>query len=115
VVVAYTLIVVGITIAFIFQNGLVFALCFLGTAMIPCIAVAGMKWGILMGDRQQKIGVPLVALALLGFAYWLSSAVSIQIGGTQLSGLVVGLIGAFIGLFGVPLSWGGTPVSSRKA
>jgi hypothetical protein len=113
VIILYTLAVFGVGIAFIFTNGIVFALCFLGTTMVPCIAVAGMKWGFLRGDKQQKVGVPLVAIALLGFAYWLSTGVSIQVMGHHLSGLALGLIGAFIGLVGVPLSWGGsTPNAS---
>jgi hypothetical protein len=106
VIVLYTLAIFGVAIAFIFINGVVFALYFLGTAMVPCIAVAGMKWGLLRGDKQQRVGVPLVAIALLVFAYWLSTGVSIQIMGHQVSGLALGLIGALIGLVGVPLSWG---------
>jgi len=74
--------------------------------MIPCIATVGMKWGILLGDRQQKVAVPLVTLLLLAFAYWLSRSVSLQVFGYRLSGLVVVMIGAFVGLVGVPLSWG---------
>ena len=105
-VVLYTLAIFGVGTAFIFTNGVVFALCFLGTAMVPCIAVAGMRWGLSRGDKQQRVGVPLVAIALLAFAYWLSTGVSIQIVGHHLSGLALGLIGAFIGFVGVPLSWG---------
>lgn len=44
-VIFYTLAVSGIGIGFIFANGLIFALCYYGAAMLPCIAVAGMKWG----------------------------------------------------------------------
>jgi hypothetical protein len=110
----YTLAVFGIGTAIIFTGGFVFALCFVGTAMIPCIAVAGMKWGLLRGDRQQRIGVPLVAIMLLIFVYWLSTGVSIQVMGYHLSGLTLALIGGFVGLVGIPLSWGGSGPSNSN-
>jgi hypothetical protein len=103
----YTAIIFPAGIVFIFTEGILFAIRFVGTAMLPCIAMAGLKWGVLMGDRQQKIGVPLVAVLLLAFSYWLSNGVSIQIFGHHLSGFVLALIGAFIGLTGIPLSWAG--------
>jgi hypothetical protein len=106
-VVLYTLAIFGMGVALIFTSGIVFVLYFVGTAMIPCVAVTGLKWGILRGDRQQRIGVPLVAVLLLAFGYWLSSDLSIFIFGHHLSGFALFLIGAFIGLVGVPLSWGG--------
>ena len=107
-IVPYQLVIFGLGIGFIFTNGIVFALYFVGTTTIPCIAVAGIKWGIFRGDRQERIGVPLVGILLLAFAYWLSTRVSILILGHHLSGLALALIGAFIGLIGVPLSWGGS-------
>jgi len=110
----FTLAVFGIGISFIFTTGLLFGICFIGAAMVPCIAIAGMKWGILRGDRQQRIGVPLVATLLLAFAYWLSTGVSVHIMGHHLSGLALALIGAFIGLVGVPVSWGGSAPSNSS-
>jgi hypothetical protein len=104
-VVFYTLAVFWMAITFIFTKDIVSALRFFGTAMIPLVAIAGLKWGVLKGDREQKIGVPLVAILLLAFAYWLSTGVSIQLFGYNLSGLELGLAGGFVGLVGVPLSW----------
>ena len=101
------MIIVPVAIVFAFKNGLGFALCFFGTAAVPCIAVAGGRWGLLAGDPQQKIGVPIVALLLLAFAYWLSSHVSVTAFGVQISGLTLLIISCIIGLLGVPLSWGG--------
>lgn len=104
----YATVVTILAIAFVFTNGIVFALCFFGTAVIPCIAVAGMRWGIVRGDNQQRIGVPVVAVLLLLFAYWLSTGVSLQLFGYRISGLAFGLISAFVGTW-VPLAWGPTP------
>ncbi len=64
-----------------------------------------------MGDSQQKIGVPLLAVCLLLFAYWISGDVFITIVSTEISGFTLGLIGAFVGLVGVPLSWAGSTPS----
>ena len=50
----YTLAIFGVGIAFIFINGVVFALCFLGTAMVPCIAVAGSEMGLIEGRQTTK-------------------------------------------------------------
>ncbi len=104
----YFLAILGIAVVFVFKNGVAFALSFLGTAIIPCVAIAGMKWGLMKGDRQQRIGVPIVALLLLAFAYWLSTGVSVQVFGHNLSGLTLGIIGSVIGLIGIPLSWADT-------
>jgi hypothetical protein len=54
--------------------------------MLPSIAVAGMKWGLVFGDNQQKVGVPFIAVLLLGFACWLSTYVSLNIGAAHVSG-----------------------------
>ena len=105
VIISYTLAVFGVAIAFIFANFLVFALAFVGTSMLPCLAVAGAKWSILKGDGQQKIVGQVFSALLLALAYWLSNGVSIQLFGYHLSGVTIGLIGALVGLVGVPLSW----------
>jgi len=94
-------------IVLIFKNGMAFALCFLGVAAIPCVAIAGAKWGLASGDTQQKFGVPLVAALLLGFSYWLSTSVSLRLFGFDINGLTIGIISAAIGLIRVPASWGG--------
>jgi hypothetical protein len=94
----YALVIFVVGVIFVFDNGIAFALRFFGTAMVPAVAIVGMKWGLVKGDAQQKVGVPLIALALLAFAYWLSTGVSVQIGGYHLNGWAVGLIGVFVGL-----------------
>jgi hypothetical protein len=101
------MVVAPVAAVFVFKIGLVFALCFLGTAWLPCIAVAGARWGLLAGDRGQKIGVPIVALMLLAFAYWLSTYVSVTAFAVHISGLTLLIISCVIGLIGVPLAWGG--------
>jgi hypothetical protein len=101
------MIVTPVAIVFAFKIGFVFALCFFGTVAIPCVAVAGARWGVLAGDKQQKIGVPIVGLLLLAFAYWLSTYVSVKVFGVRVSGLILLIISGVIGLIGVPLSWGG--------
>ena len=102
----YTLAIFCITTAFLFVNGIAFALSFFGAALLPCVAVAGAKWGILRGDRQQKIGVPVIGVMLLAFAYWLSTGISVRLFGLNLSGLSFVVIGSLIGLVGVPIAWG---------
>jgi len=94
----YFIISIILAVASFFRTGTSVALCLFGTSMISLVAAGGLKFGILWGDRAQKIGVPLVAILLLGFAYWLSSGFSVQIFGYQLSGLTWGIIGAVIGL-----------------
>jgi len=101
------IIILVIAIVLAFKNGPTFALCFFGTTAIPCVAVAGAKWGLVAGDAQQKIGVPVIALILLAFAFWLSTYVSVTAFGIEISGLVLMAIGGVIGLAGVPLAWGG--------
>jgi len=104
----YFLAVLGVATAFIFSNGILFALKFVAVAMIPCCAVGAMKWGVIAGDKQQKIGVPLVGLILLAFPYWLSSDVWLSAFGHYISGLALFGISAVIGIIGLPLAWGGT-------
>jgi len=107
-VVYYTLAVLGGTIAFLFSNGILFALTFLAVGLLPCFAVGAAKWGIFAGDKQQSIGVPIVALIPLGFAYWLSRGIALQVFGYHLSGLALLLLSAIIGL-ATPLWMGGSP------
>lgn len=110
-VIFYALAVFGVAIASIFTNGLVFALLFVGTSMLPCLAVATAKWSILKGDSQQKIVIPVISVFLLALAYWLSNGVWIQLFGYHLNGMTIGLMGALVGLLGVPLSWADPPKS----
>ena len=97
-----------IALIFAFTNGITYALAFLGTCLIPEIAVAGIRWGLIHGDKQQRIGTPLVGLVLLAFGFWLSTGVSLHIFGFTVSGIALASIGAVLG-FCVPLSWGGVP------
>lgn len=90
-----------------FRTALFFALTFLGTTTIPLIAVVGIKWAILTGDRQQKIGVPIIVLALLAFAYWLSIGVTIQAFDYNVSGLALLIISAGLGLISAPAALAG--------
>jgi len=78
-----------------FKIGVVFALCFFGTVSVPCVAVAGARWGVIAGDKQQKIGVPTVGLLLLAFAYWLSTYVSVKVFGVEISGLTLMIIRSY--------------------
>lgn len=101
-------------IGFAFSNGIVFALSFLGAAYLPCVAIAGAKWGILMGDSQQKIIVPIIGFVLLALAYWLSTNINIHLLGFTLSGFGLAIISGLIGLVGVPTSWGGSSSPKTK-
>jgi len=101
----YFLAILSLTAIFVFKNGILFALGFLGTTMIPCIATVAAKWGIIRGDARQKLFVPAFALLLLWVAYWLSKSVSLDAGGIHLSGIALLAIGAIVGLVGVPLRW----------
>lgn len=105
-VVYYTLAVFGVAFAFVFSNGILFALSFLAVALLPCWAVGAAKCGIMAGDKQQRIGVPLVALLPLAFAYWLSGGVELHAFGYPVSGLALLIVSCLLGLT-VPLRWGG--------
>jgi hypothetical protein len=74
------------------------ALCLFGTSFISLVAAGGFKFGLLWGDNQQRIGVPLVALVLFALAYWLSAGFGVQIFGYHFSGLEWGALGAAIGI-----------------
>jgi hypothetical protein len=102
--VVYVLAIFGMAVALAFKVSVAMAFYFFAASMISCVAAAGFKWGLLRGDKQQRIGVPIVAILLLGFAYWLSLGVSVAIFGLHLSGLLCCLIGAAVGLLGVPLA-----------
>ena len=106
----YSLIVFAAAIGFVFSNGILFALNFLGAAYLPLIAAAGIKWGLVAGDSQQKVGVPIVGLILLGLGYWLSRDVSLQLFGYHVSGLTLVIIGALVGFIAIPTAWGGQKV-----
>ena len=102
----YTIAVFSVAIAFMFSNGIGFALSFLGAAWIPCCAIGAIKLGIIAGDKQQKVGVPLVGLIPLAFGYWLSGKVDLHVFGHHLSGFGLFIVSCVIGLT-VPLAWGG--------
>lgn len=101
----YLLAILSLTAILVFKNGILFALGFLGTTMIPCIATMAAKWGIIRGDARQKLFVPAFALLLLWVAYWLSRSVSLDAGGIHLPGIALLAIGGIVGLVGVPLRW----------
>ncbi len=85
-----------LTLGALIDNEIHVALCLGGTSFISLIAAGGLKFGILWGDRAQKIAVPLVALLLFAFAYWLSPGFYVQLWGHRLSGLTWGLIGVLV-------------------
>jgi hypothetical protein len=87
-----------LTVTSIIHVGIISALCLFGTSMISFTAAGGLKFGILWGDKAQKIGVPLLAVLFLAFAYWLFSGFSVQLLGYHLSGLTWGIIGVVIGI-----------------
>jgi hypothetical protein len=62
----YVLAMMGIAMVLLVNDGIALAVSFYGAALLPCIAVAGAKWGSLKGDGQQKISVPLIGVVLLG-------------------------------------------------
>lgn len=107
---AWALITFATAIIFLFQNGVVFALTFLGVCWIPMCAIGTAKWGLLKGDNQQKVVIPAIAVALLLFAYWLSTGVEVHVLGLTASGLIIGLISAVVGIT-VPLAMAEAPVA----
>ncbi len=82
----------------LFRGEVKFALCLFGTSMLSLTAAGGLKFGLLWGDKSQRIGVPIVALLIFAIAYWLSAGFSVQLFGHYISGLTWGIIGAAIGL-----------------
>jgi hypothetical protein len=55
----------------------------------------------LFGNDQQRFGVPIVAVILLAFAYWLSTNVLLKLYGYDTDGFTLLAISAVIGLLGV--------------
>jgi hypothetical protein len=94
----YVIASVVLTVGMVFRGDIWNALCLGGTSLLSLVAAGGLKFGILWGDKAQKIGVLLVAFALLVLAYWLSSGFSVEVFGYQVSGLMWGAAGASIGL-----------------
>ena len=85
-------------LGFLLRGEVKFALCLFGTSMLSLTAAGGLKFGLLWGDKSQRIGVPIVALLIFAIAYWLSAGFSVQLFGHYISGLTWGIIGAAIGL-----------------
>jgi hypothetical protein len=94
----YVIASVVLTAGMVFRGDIWNSLCLGGTSLLALVAAGGLKFGILWGDRAQKIGVPLVACVLLVLAFWLSSGFSVELFGYQLSGLMWAAAGAVIGL-----------------
>jgi hypothetical protein len=93
--------VTALSLVFIVRDGITFALCFLGTVILPTVAVGAFTWVQMFGDNQQKFGIPIIAVILLGFAYWLSTNVSLGLYGYNVDGFILLAISATIGLLGV--------------
>ncbi len=93
----YLLLSVAIAITGAMKAGVLVGLSAFGASFLAVIAAGGLKLGLFWGDRAQRIGVPIVAVLLLTFAYWLSSGFSAQLFGVALSGeawtIIVGLVG----------------------
>ena len=98
--------VTAVTLIVIFRDGFAIALCFLGTTILPTVAVGAFTWAQMFGDNQQRFGSPVIGVILLGFAYWLSTNVSLELYGYHVNGFALFAISAAIGLFGV--------IASRK-
>lgn len=107
----WVLVTFTVAAVFAFQNSIGFAVTFLGTCWLPCFVVGTAKWGLMRGDRSQKVVVPIIAAVVLAFAYWLSTKVEVHISGYLISGFVLWIVSALIGLT-VPLSMGPNPVKS---
>ena len=61
-------------------------------------AGGGLKFGLLWGDKQQRIGVPVVAILLIALVLWLGSGFSVTMFGRIIGGEIWGIIGVVIGL-----------------
>jgi hypothetical protein len=86
--------------------GVLVGLSAFGASFLAVVAAGGLKFGLFLGDRAQKIGVPIVAVLLLTFAYWLSGGFSVHLFGVALSGEAWAIIGGLVGLVCVPADWG---------
>ena len=73
----WVLVTFTVAAVFAFQNSIGFAVTFLGTCWLPCFVVGTAKWGLMRGDRSQKVVVPIIAAVVLAFAYWLSTKVEV--------------------------------------
>ena len=69
-----------------------------GTALFSMTAAGVLKWGILWGNRPQKILFPVVAIAFFAFAYWLAGKFSFLVVADHPSnGYEWGIVSAFVG------------------
>jgi TPR repeat protein len=117
---AYLYLIASIVLTFsaLFRAEIQGALCLFGTSFVSLIAAGGLKFGLLRGDKAQRIGVRLVALVLFALACWLSSGLSVQVLGYSLSGIMWGAIGAIIGIISIdqrttPNRWPGSLQSAE--
>ncbi len=94
----YLFLSAAIAITGAMKAGVLVGLSAFGASFIAVVAAGGLKFGLLWGDRAQKIGVPIVAMLLLTFAYWLSGGFSAQLFGVALSGEAWAIIGGLVGL-----------------
>jgi|SRR5215467_2326874 len=82
----YLFLSVAIAIAGAMKAGVVVGLSAFGGSFVAVVSAGGLKFGLFWGDRAQKIGIPIIAVLLLTFAYWLSGGFSAQLFGVTLSG-----------------------------
>jgi len=98
---AYFFMSCAIAVSALIHAGVAGVYAFTGSLLF-LTAGSGLKSMALYGDKAQKIGGTLIAIALAAAAYWLSEGFSVGLFGTPLSGPAWGGIGFMIGLIFAP-------------
>jgi hypothetical protein len=93
----YLFLSIAIAITGAIKAGVLVGLSAFGASYLAVVAAGGLKFGLFWGDSAQKIGVPIVAVLLLAFAYWLSGGFAAQLFGVALSGEAWAIIGGLVG------------------
>jgi hypothetical protein len=75
-----------------------FALRFLAVCWLPCFAVGGMKWSILIGYNSERACGLIFGCLMLAVAGWICGGSALQVLGHNVSGFAILAISAAAGL-----------------
>lgn len=97
----YLYLLVGLVVgmATMIKSSFVIGLYILGASVSSIIGSGGTILGLRSRDAAYRIGSPILGVALLAGAYWLSARFSIHIFDWHISGLAWTITGAVLGIY----------------